>query len=226
MANLATLRSRVSKKLGLDETASGDEETLVTGWLNDAVLDVLVETHVRVARDSSVALTADVADYELSSTILAIHNITDSDGIPLQRVTEEEINQYRRASASATSVMRYAVSGSNLLMLWPTPSTAATLSIYYVPRPTAMSSGTHDPSDTTYGGIPAEWHKALEFYALWQAADYDDDVTSAQGDRYYGQYQLWINKIRKHTRLKGGRRQPSLRLGRRESMISNDPSMT
>jgi hypothetical protein len=100
-----------------------------------------------------------------------------------------------------------------------------TLTVYYVPRPTPMSSDSHDPSNATYGGIPKEHHKALEFYALWQGADYDDDSTSQQGDRYFGQYQMWLGKMKKNQKFKGGNRMPKATLGRKVTLAS-DPSRT
>lgn len=224
MANLTALRLRVSRKLSLDQTTGGEEETAVTEWLNEGVVEVLLETHCTVSKGTT-ALTSGTGDYELDTDILAVHKIIDSSNVPLERVTEAEIDEFRRASASgSSSVQRYAVAG-NMLMVWPTPNSAATLTVYFVPRPTPMSTGTHDPSDATYGGIPSEYHKGIELYALWQAADYDDDTSANQGDRYFGQYSAWVNKIRKNLKLKGGQRMPGLNTGRR-SLRSNDPSRT
>lgn len=224
MANLTTLRLRVSRKLSLDQTASGEEETAVTDWLNEGVVEVLLETHCTVSKGTA-ALTSGTGDYELDTDILAVHKLIDSNNVPLERVTEAEIDEFRRASATgSSSVQHYAVAG-NMLMVWPTPNSAATLTVYFVPRPTPMSTGTHDPSDATYGGVPSEYHKGIELYALWQAADFDDDTSANQGDRYFGQYSAWVNKIRKNLKLKGGQRMPGLNTGRR-SLRSNDPSRT
>lgn len=224
MANLTALRLAVSRKFSLDQTASGEEETAVTGWLNEGVVEVLLETHCTVSRGTTT-LTANTADYTLDTDILAIHKIIDSNNVPLDQVTESEIEELRRASATASaSVQRYAVAGS-MLMIWPTPSAASTLTVYFVPRPTPMSAGTHDPSDATYGGIPTEYHKGIELYATWQAADYDDDISSAQGDRYFGQYSAWVNKIRKNNKLRGGAKMPKANRGLR-NLRSNDPSRT
>lgn len=173
-----------------------------------------METHCHIALSSSVALTSGSGDYELDTDVLALHKVIDSVGTPLVRVDEEDIYQLRRGTASASTTSRYALSGANVFMVYPTPTSAATLSIYYVPRPTPMSSASHDPSSSTYGKIPAEWHKGIELYALWQGADYDDDASSNQGDRYFSQYTAWLGKINTGTRLKGGRKLPRARVGR------------
>ena len=225
MSTFAQLKTRVSRKLRLDTTAGSDEQEMVGEHLNEAVLEVLLETHCFVALDPSVALSAGVGDYLMDTDILAIHKLINSDDVPLERVTEGEIDEYRRASASATSTTRYALTGSNLLMVWPEPASADTLAVYFVPRPTPMSDDSHDPSNATYGGIPSEFHKTLEFYALWQGADYDDDSSSNQGDRYFGQYQVWLGKMKKAQKMKGGQRMPRARTGR-VSYRSSDPART
>ena len=192
--------------------------------LNDAVVQVLLETHCHI-KIGTTTLTSGTGDYELDTDILAIHKITGDDNVPWQRVNESDIEELRRADATSEQTFKYAVTGSNLIMVWPTPSSAQTATIYFVPRPTPMTSASHDPSNAIYGGIPAEHHKALEFYALWQGADFDDDTTSQQGDRYFGQYQLWLGKIKKGQKLKGGNRMPKATLGRRHKLRS-DPSRT
>lgn len=229
MATLAEIRSRVSAKLGFDTTAAGAEEVLIDGWANEAVLQILLETKVYI-QAGTFSLSANTAEYDIqknNTSILLIDQFVDSNSIPLIRVQEADIFDLRRASAVASSGQRrWALFGAGLLSIWPTPSAAETLTMYYVARPTAMSSGTHDPASQTYGGIPSEYHKAIEFYCLWQGADYDDDSTSAQGDRYFGQYQLWLSKIRKDMKIKGGRRQPRAKVGIAGSRLASDPART
>lgn len=236
MSTFAVLKSNVSKELGLDETASGDEDVLLGRRLNAAVREFLTDTLCYVT-PGSASLTAATYDYDLqtgtsflasgNTNILEIDAIIDSNNIPFERVTVDQIRELRRASgASSNSTQRrYALSGANLLMVWPTPQANETVTLYYVPRPTEMSSAANDPSSPTYGGIPQEFHEALEKWACWYMASYDDDVSSAQGDRYLGQYQLQVNKARKMMRLKGGRRQPRVQLGRR-TVVSSDPART
>jgi hypothetical protein len=111
---------------------------------------------------------------------------------------------YLRANASASSpASSYAIAGSNLLMVFPTPDAADTVTLYYTPRPTVMSSGSHDPSNATYGGIPAEFHKAIELYALREGADYSKDGDMVKYDQMYLRE---IQKIRRYVDMKGGRK--------------------
>jgi hypothetical protein len=79
------------------------------------------------------------------------------------------------------------------------------VTMYYVPKPTEMSSASHDPSSDTYGGIPVEYHAALIEYAKWKMADYDDDGSSQMGLVYQQEYERLVRKCLKRKRRKGGR---------------------
>jgi len=109
--------------------------------------------------------------------------------------------------------MRYAVLGMNMLVIWPTPTTAAQLDVWYVPRPTAMSSGTHDPSVATYGKIPKEFHRAIEFYVLAKAAEYTNDKPSGMGQSYWAQYEAFIHRTALPAQNRMGGRPPRARVG-------------
>ena len=114
----------------------------------------------------------------------------------------------------------YAVQGFNLLQLYPKPGSGETLSIYYVPRPSAMAATADSPTD-----IPAEWHKTVEFYALWQGSDYRDDQSSAQGSRYHQDYMQYLKDMKKAMRWMGGKHLAPAMAGRRTRvLIPSDPS--
>jgi hypothetical protein len=221
MATYGQLKNRVVRKLGLDDTAFGDEDSAVGEWLNEGVLEILLETHCYISRDSSVALTDGTGDYELDTDILAIHTLL-AGTVPLVRVSEEEIHWLRRSASASSTVMRYAVAGANMLMVYPTPSAAVDLAVYFVPRPTPMSDESHDPADVTYGGIPSEHHKAIEFYALWQGADYDTvaAIPPAQREQDFERY---LGKMRRSRSQKGGRQLSPARMAR-SGRVTRSPS--
>ena len=168
-----------------------------------------------------MTMTANVGDYNLDSGILAIDDIyltsSGSNFIVRRRETTEIVN-LRLFQATTAPIQLYAVAGSNLLMVYPTPIQADTLTIYYVPRPTAMSTGTNDPSTTTYGGIPPEFHYGLELYMMWKAGDAFDDESSSSGESYRRMYlgdptappgteqrDGFIGTMKKDIRKKGGK---------------------
>src|SRR5574337_1796552 len=85
--------------------------------------------------------------------------------------------------------------GADLFAVWPTPTTADTLDVYYVPQPTEMSDGSHDPSNATYGGIQTAYHKAIELWALSQGSDHEHEQRTQQGVTYEQRFELYIKRI-------------------------------
>lgn len=209
MATLADFRTRVSAKLGLDNTAASAEQLLIDSWCNEAVEQILVRTRCYVA---SGTLSYTTSDAQLPSTVLAIQDLYNADNVPLEQITPQDVLTFRRGvQVTSTLPWRYALNGS-LVMIYPTPTASGSLTMLYVPRPTAMTTGANDPSTTTYGGIPSEWHKLIEFYALAEGSDYDDDQTGAQGERYRQMFELHLARMHKALNTRGGRVRPRFKI--------------
>lgn len=224
MSTFAELKTEVCEQIGSINTT--DDDTKLARYLNRGVRHVLRHTHCYQVETSVTPGAAD--NYTLAASLLDIVDASftaSAQNYELERVTPREIRRMRRASASTASgpTRYYALAGANLLMFYPQPGAADTLSLLNVPAPTAMSSGSHDPSNATYGGIPSEFHEALEFYACFRGASYDDDESSSQGQRYYELFRERISQIRKGGLLKGGRSLPRARVGR-QAFSPRDPS--
>lgn len=213
---LANIRSRVTARLGLDSTSGSSEVTLLDAYINDAYEDFLQRTACWIER-STMTTTAGTADYDMDQDIMQIIELyvtgTDSLETQMARVTPVDILEFRRTSSDTDSPSRrYATQGHNMLMLWPTPSDADTLTVYYVPRPSTMSASTDSASL-----IPPQYHKALEFYALAEMADYDDDQSSAMGQSYRARYEQMVVACRREATRMGSRRLAPARVGKRAS---------
>jgi hypothetical protein len=223
MATLATFRTTVAAILGLDNQTTGDQG-LIDGWVQEGYQDVLLRTGCYVIADNTL-LTAGTENYTISQSILKTVGLTLTSGsnlYELERRTVNEILEFRRGSSSQGVPWVYAVAGGNLLMLYPTPASSTdSIRIYYVPAPTALTA----PDTPTL--VPPEWHKLIEWYALWRGADYDDDGSSNQGERYKTQYLDGIKEFRRVIRQKGGSRLAPARLrNRRQARVYSDPSRT
>lgn len=217
MATLGTLKTGTVDKIGsIDATT---DETKLERWANEAVLDFLLRTHCYVTTGTA-SLSADVSDYTLDTDILLMKHAylsVGSDNHRVQQVSPAELMEMRITGGSVSvsdSPTYYAIEGANLLRVYPTPSGSVTLNFTYVPRPTAMSDDSHDPSNATYGGIPAEFHKALEFWMCAQAGDYDDDQGSGHGARYLADYMEYVRLCRRSLAVKGNVSPPRFRVGR------------
>lgn len=228
MANLGQFRNRVALKIGLDNSPDSIEQVEIDSWINEAIRDILMETQVYVV-EGVANFTSGTSDYTLDSKILDIKDVfITSDGInyTLDKVSPDAIIQYRRGQNVATGPARYyAVNGANNIMVWPIPGSSDTMTFWYVPRPIELVNASDDPSDSSHGGIPTEWHKGIESYALWQAGDYADDSSSQNGLTYQQLYEKWLLKIKKERSRKGGRRLGAIVAGRRKRPFApHDPS--
>lgn len=190
-------------------------------------MEVLRRTHAYV-KTASFAISANDNEYEAPSDLLATKSFINSDNVPLERVSVEEIHDLRRGTPSTgpSSVYKYALNGANLFMFYPTPNANGTLTLYYVPVPAqAMTASNHDPSNVTYGGVPTEYHSLIEYWALYRMASYDDDASSQVGQVYKQLFDQGVFEARRDMRRRGGRKLGPIRMGRR-SMVSRDPSQT
>jgi hypothetical protein len=208
--DLAQFETACANELGLDAT---NEKTTIDDAINVAVQRVLEDTHCYVKKIDYTGFDGTDGDYVLDDTILEIIELYISSGstqYQLTRVSVPELIERRRVSvASGSPTSFYAETGANLMMFWPAPTADATLTLYHVPVPTALSGGTDDPSVTTptnFGGIPTILHRAIFYFACSELASYDDDASSAQGQRYRDWYDKEIIRYQKILRKKGGDR--------------------
>lgn len=219
--NLATYRARISGAIGLDNTASSVEQGLIDGWVNEGVVQFLVETKAHL-RTASLALTADKGDYELDTDILSFKDLWLDSGTStldrtLEQVDTEEIIRLRLAlgaNNTGIGVCKYAIQGGNIFMLYPNAGAGDVLHMLYVPRPAAMSATADTPSATANGGIPEEFHHVIEAYAKWKAADYADDKSSQYGMTYMQEWQSLTSWAKDKLFKKAGMRTSKARVGR------------
>lgn len=205
MSTLAQFRTAVSARIGLDNSVSGDQP-MIDNFVNEAVTDILMRTECQM-RSAVLTMTAGVGDYTLDTSILKVYSAYVSvSGIAywLEVTTVDELLAMRRTTtANVSPAQFYAVGGSDLILIYPTPLTNDILNMYYIPRPTVLSASSDSPTS-----IPSEFHKAIEYYAAAQAADFSDDMTSQGGQTYLQQYELWIRRINKWVWMKGAHRLP------------------
>lgn len=188
-----TVRDRVASKIGMSGT---EELALLEGWVDEAVEQYLVETKARV-REGIMTLTSGVSDYTLPAGILSFSSVwvvpaapNDADTVELTQVGSSEMLRKRRYVYTGDNPNAYELLGMDLLRLYPTPSSGATLHVLYVPEPGSLNN----TDDLSLAGVPLADHPAIEEYVSWKAADWDDDTSSKVGQAYL---QGWEGGIRK-----------------------------
>jgi hypothetical protein len=195
--------------LGLDNTAASDDQVEIDRRVNAGVTDVLLRTSCKVT-SATMTETDGSGDYTLDAAIMDVKEwkfANASLSVVPERVSVEEILRRRAwTTSSASPASAYALAGSNLLMVWPTPSADDTITVYYVPRPVLLTADSDTPSE-----IPEEFHPTVEQYALWKLGSMTDDSSSGNGETYRIQYEGRdgrggeIARIRRHVVQKGGR---------------------
>ncbi len=223
--NLGTLRLRVAQTLNVaqganvNSTASGERD-LLDGYINEGVEQVLLRTKVN-KKTASVALTAGVGDYTLDPIMLSFDDMwispaSNPSWLPmLEPLDTYDIRAMRNLQSVVASPTIYYAFEGNVIMLYPLPAAGDTLHIVYVPRPTAMTNQSHDPSQSPYGELPSEFHTVVEDYAKWKMADYADDGSSQIGAKYQTDYEGGIIRIKTLLVKKGGVRTGRAQVGRR-----------
>lgn len=222
MTTLGTFRSNIAAMIGLDNSTGGDQG-LIDGWVNEGYLSLVRDTRSKV-QSATFTLTSGSKDYTMDTEVLSIIDVyitSSSVDYSLVRVAVDTLLEYRRngATVQQSPARYYAYAGGNLLMFYPTPNAADTVTVYYVDRPTALSASSDSPSD-----VPAEYHPLIEWYALWRAADYDDDASSQQGKRYQAMYEQGRGMMRRDLNLKGGKLPPARVPGVGRRLIPRDNS--
>lgn len=205
--NLSQFETAVANELGLDAT---NEKTTIDDAINVAVQRVLEDTHCYVKETDFTGWDGTSSNYTLDSSILDIVEVqlTSTGTVyQLERLSIVDLLERRRTGQPTGSPTRYyAVSGANLLMFYPAPGTGDTLTVYHVPVPAALSASGDDPSTAANGGVPQILHEGIFLYACSKLASYDDDQTSAQGQRYRDWYKEEITRYKEILRKRGGTR--------------------
>jgi hypothetical protein len=203
-ATYRSLQDSVINKLRLDDTA---DRPKVKDWINQIYADAVVETEA-LQKGDTMAVTPNVGSYTLPAAIIRMLQMTmasaaspTSYGAPLEQVTLEEILALRQSAQVAVTnngtPAKYAVVGIQEIELWPTPTAADTLLMYYSYLPTALVAD----GDTLV--LPEPFgSKLIEYGTLAEAADYIGDPDQ---DRYRAMYENWLAKLRTHLNRRRGR---------------------
>ena len=217
MTTRGDLKRHCALEVGLDRTTNSDEDLLMNDWAQDAIHDFLIETRSRLT-STTLNLSAGVADYSLATLNANILGITEmqltSGGTKysLERVSVEEILDWRRTTQANDRSRLYAVEG-DLLAVYPTPASADTITAYIITKPTAMDTDFRDWTTSTYGGIPSQHGPVLLAYMLWRAARYDERKVPHTPQQYRDQYEALIREARSRMRRMGGRRSAGMSAG-------------
>lgn len=202
---LADLIFRTAHKSALNDDVP-DEHTLMLGWARDAVIEVLLETHC-VVETGVTALTSGASLYTIDPAVLVVVMAQTTTGNQLYdvEVTQLERLRSRQRSQGTGPVSMLAIEGDRLYV-YPTPQQGDSITWDYVPRPQQqLTNPGDDPAASAFGRIPPEYHRALEYYMLWQAAEYDDKKTAQTPDDLFKRFIAECGRVRRNRQGRQGR---------------------
>lgn len=218
--NVSVLTNRISGSLGLANDASHNDYLLMLSWLNEGIEQWLLRTKM-VKKTTSINLTVGVGDYTLDTDILAFEDAyvvpVSGPEIMLQPVDTYDIRAMRRAATAVGGPPQYFAYEGQVFMIYPNPSSSTdTVHMVYVARPTASLAATGDsPSDATRGGIPAEWHGAIEAFAKWKGGEMTNDAASQNGQMFKQEFYQAMMESKAIEQRKAGVRVPRATVGNR-----------
>lgn len=219
-STFADIKNAVIAKTRLDAT---NDASKVSDWVNQVYADVCVMTEANVVT-GTMALTANVASYTLPSAVLRLKEmyvtpVGTIQSAPLTLTSLDDILTKRRSSGGAVLggyITHYALLGINDFEVYPTPSAADVLTLWYVALPTALSAD----SDVPILQEPFA-SKLLEYGACAEAADWRGDPQEAE---YRQLYDLWLQKFRAHLTRKMGGQAGQFQLYPQRQFPPHDPS--
>ena len=199
-STFADITTAVIAKLRLDST---NDTSRVHDWINQVYAQVAVETGNTV-NTTTISCVSGTSNYTLSSSVEAILGayvtpVGANPTAPLQPRSLDWILRKRQAGGGASTatgpVTDYALLGINRLEVYPTPSAADTITIYYAGLPTALSANGDTPT------IHEPWaSKLLEYGALAEAADF---LNHPDEPKYRTLYEGWMTRYINHLNRKG-----------------------
>jgi hypothetical protein len=202
---LGDLIFRVAHKSGLNDDVP-DEHTMMLGWARDGVVEVLLETHC-VVETGLTELTVGFDLYTIDPMVLTVLTAQTNSGKQIYDVEVMQLERLRTLQrAQGTSPVQAMAIEGDRLYVYPAPTTSDTITWDFVPRPIQqMTNPTDDPSTPNYGRVPPEYHRAIEYYMLWQAAEYDDKKFAATPEDLFKRFVQECGRIRRNRQGKQGR---------------------
>jgi hypothetical protein len=203
--NLGDLIFVVAHKSGLSDDNS-DEHTLMLKWARDGVVEVLLETSC-VIDTATTTLQPNYYLYTIDPAVLAVKAAQLQSQSQLYDIEVTQLERLRTAQrAQGTSPIQLLAVEGDRLYVYPTPTAPDVIVWDYIPRPQQqLTNPADDPSATQFGRIPTEYHRAIEYYMIWQAAEYDDKKFAESPQDLMGRFTQECSRVNRRRKGKRGR---------------------
>lgn len=216
------IQNEVITRVRLDATADLQK---TKDWINQALTEVCVETEA-LQTFATMVMTPSTNIYTLDSSISRVKQmyvvpVNGTVSLPIEPVSIEEMialtSGQTTGQPNTGGANRYCIFGLNDIQFYPTPSSADTVTVYYVKTPTALVANGDVP------GIPEPYAtECLVSGACIKAAYFvnDPDVQA-----YQQAYEMAKRSLRGHLRRKSGAYTKHFRLTGWSNYPPHDPSV-
>lgn len=179
MTTLSELRTELRNRLD-ESSARFWEDTELNTYINRGLKDVGRRTETLLTYVTDIMVTAGFPKYPLPNDVLRIHRVefvpvNTTDTYPVEARSHQEMDQYWGVRQSITQsypnfYVLWGITGIDAsLQLYPVPSQAGQLNIYYYRVPAELTS------DSQEAEIPAGWDDLVVLYAEYEAMRKDRD---------------------------------------------------
>ena len=215
-STFADLQTQVFAKLRLDSAA---DLAKVKDYINRAYAETCIETEA-LQTVGTMTLTSGVDTYTLPSDTVRIKQMTVTSGgytgRPLIPVSVEQILEWKASSVATGRVTHYTVMGLQQLIVYPAPSAADTVTVWYVKQPTALSGSSDVPA------LPEPYAtRCLENGACYEAALFAKDPDAGA---YKAEFEMAKRLLRGHLRRLQGAGTMQFRVPGSKTLVPHDPA--
>jgi hypothetical protein len=186
---LSAVRSRLDELDGLSQSTNvAWTDAELRGWINEGCRDLSRRTHAINDR-TTISVVASTAEYTGPTTALAVDivNFTPSGGVKYQldyqNIRNTNAMEFTSTAYRTTYFSLRGMPPSLLICLYPTPSVAGTLEVFYTRVASILStSGSADSSNIE---VPEGWEDAVYAYAEARARRKDRDPAWQEAQQEY-----------------------------------------
>lgn len=189
MATLLNVRTRVRTALE-ETTARFWQDSNLDAWINDALRDIARRAEVIQSFNTSVTIVAGTAKYTLPTNVIRVHRVefkpsSQTSIYPLEASSYQSMDAMwgvnQAASGKPSYYVLWGMPPSLQMQLYPVPSEAGLLNLYYYRLPAVVAS------DADVLECPEGWDDAIVDYCEAQAKRRDHDQSWSEAYSLYEQ---------------------------------------
>lgn len=158
-----------------DEAGVQITDADIIRWINEGSMEIISKNPIKEATASTTTVVG-TKNYNMPTDIIKMIGV-EYDNTFLTATSMEGMKEQAGSFQTTQGVPQFWYMFANVIYLWPVPSAAKTLVIYYVQAPTGVTNS----ADLL--PIPDRYYGRLRDFCMQRAAELDEDQASAMAQR-------------------------------------------